>query len=97
MFFSNFFLLMLNCTIALSTKQTESGLPSAEEAYNFFTFNFEPGPEEDQPKVETKNEAREQKDGGGEEEEEEEDEEEREGEQEGQEDATERVKHVTFI
>lgn len=26
--------------------QTEKGLPSAEEAYNFFTLNFEPDPPE---------------------------------------------------
>lgn len=25
--------------------QTERGLPTAEEAYNFFTFNFEPDPQ----------------------------------------------------
>lgn len=26
--------------------QAEKGLPTAEEAYNFFTFNFEPDPQE---------------------------------------------------
>ncbi|KAF4078510.1 hypothetical protein AMELA_G00199970 [Ameiurus melas] len=70
-------------------KRTESGLPTAEEMYNFFTFNFdpEPEPEERHPKVETKKEAREREDGRGEEEEEEE---EHEAEKEGEEETTER-------
>lgn len=28
------------------TEQAEDGLPTAEEAYNFFTFNFDPEPQE---------------------------------------------------
>ncbi|XP_056096392.1 coiled-coil and C2 domain-containing protein 2A isoform X2 [Rhinichthys klamathensis goyatoka] len=31
---------------ATKDKRTEAGLPTAEEAYNFFTFNFDPEPEQ---------------------------------------------------
>ncbi|XP_060793645.1 coiled-coil and C2 domain-containing protein 2A isoform X1 [Neoarius graeffei] len=82
-------------------KRTESGLPTAEEAYNFFTFSFdpEPEPEEHQPKVEKKKEAKEQEAGRGEEQEEEEEEEEeaeKEGEQEGEE-TTERDEEALLV
>ncbi len=30
--------------------QSEKGIPTAEEAYNFFTFNFEPDPQEEPEK-----------------------------------------------
>ncbi|KAK6493820.1 coiled-coil and C2 domain-containing protein 2A [Huso huso] len=30
--------------------QTQTGFPTAEEAYNFFTFNFDPEPPEEKPK-----------------------------------------------
>ncbi|TSL61151.1 Coiled-coil and C2 domain-containing protein 2A [Bagarius yarrelli] len=58
-------------------KRPGSGLPSAEEAYNFFTFNFdaepEPEPEERLAKVEMRAESRKPKDRRGQEEDEEED------------------------
>ncbi|XP_053499289.1 coiled-coil and C2 domain-containing protein 2A isoform X3 [Ictalurus furcatus] len=75
-------------------KRTESSLPTAEEAYNFFTFNFdpEPEPEERHPKVETKKEAREREDGRGEEEEEE-----HEAEKEGEEETTDRDEDAPLV
>uniref|UniRef100_A0A4W4DTT0 C2 domain-containing protein n=1 Tax=Electrophorus electricus TaxID=8005 RepID=A0A4W4DTT0_ELEEL len=57
------------------TNQAETGLPSAEEAYNFFTFNFDPEPQEDQHKGRLKRRPRRGEGEGEEEEEEREDEE----------------------
>ncbi|XP_046725486.1 coiled-coil and C2 domain-containing protein 2A isoform X2 [Silurus meridionalis] len=68
-------------------KTSESGLPSAEEAYNFFTFNFDPEPKPEKRDVETKKDAREEEEG---------EEEEEDTEQEGEEETTERVKHAIF-
>lgn len=31
--------------------QTERGLPTAEEAYSFFTFNFEPDPQDNSERI----------------------------------------------
>ncbi|XP_039694092.1 coiled-coil and C2 domain-containing protein 2A isoform X8 [Pteropus medius] len=53
-----------------SKPQVPPGFPSAEEAYNFFTFNFDPEPEESEEKPKAKN-----KDGTNQEEEEGEEEE----------------------
>ncbi|KAI1888734.1 hypothetical protein AGOR_G00171780 [Albula goreensis] len=50
-----------------------TGLPSAEESYNFFTFNFDPEPEEEPKKSRRKErgeEEEEEEEGGGDEEEE---------------------------
>ncbi|XP_026884699.2 coiled-coil and C2 domain-containing protein 2A isoform X1 [Electrophorus electricus] len=55
--------------------RAETGLPSAEEAYNFFTFNFDPEPQEDQHKGRLKRRPRRGEGEGEEEEEEREDEE----------------------
>ncbi|XP_062871722.1 coiled-coil and C2 domain-containing protein 2A [Trichomycterus rosablanca] len=70
-------------------KKADSGLPTAEEAFNFFTFNFDPEPEEMEDKVEKKRlkrgERKEEEEEGREAEEEEEEsqkEEEREAEEE---------------
>lgn len=35
--------------------QVPPGFPSAEEAYNFFTFNFDPEPEDSEEKPRAKN------------------------------------------
>ncbi|KAI4894240.1 hypothetical protein NFI96_025429 [Prochilodus magdalenae] len=74
---------------ATRDKRTETGLPTAEEAYNFFTFNFDPEPQERRRKGRTKRVSRRTEGGGkedeedqGEEEEEEEEEEETEMERE---------------
>uniref|UniRef100_UPI0037E92D59 coiled-coil and C2 domain-containing protein 2A isoform X2 n=1 Tax=Semicossyphus pulcher TaxID=241346 RepID=UPI0037E92D59 len=59
-----------------AARRTENGLPTAEEAYNFFTFNFEPEPQDGTEDVSGRKE-KQKKDGGeeeGEEEAEEEDE-----------------------
>lgn len=37
-----------------TTRRADSGLPTAEEAYNFFTFNFEPEPCEETEETSTK-------------------------------------------
>ncbi|KAM7157013.1 coiled-coil and C2 domain-containing protein 2A isoform 2-T2 [Molossus nigricans] len=53
-----------------SKPQVPPGFPSAEEAYNFFTFNFDPEPEESEEKPKAKNrDGANQEDEGGEEEE----------------------------
>ncbi|XP_026201331.1 coiled-coil and C2 domain-containing protein 2A isoform X2 [Anabas testudineus] len=63
-----------------AARRTENGLPTAEEAYNFFTFNFEPDPQEGIERINKKqgkiaqedrdedagDEAEEQEDGGNE-------------------------------
>ncbi|XP_058266424.1 coiled-coil and C2 domain-containing protein 2A isoform X2 [Hemibagrus wyckioides] len=84
-------------------KRPESSLPSAVEAYNFFTLNFDPEPEseEHQLKEERKKGAREWKGRRGEEEQEEEEEEEEEaemeGEHEGEEEPTERDEDAPLV
>lgn len=40
--------------IAPASPQAPPGFPSAEEAYNFFTFNFDPEPEESEEKPKVK-------------------------------------------
>ncbi|KAM9445041.1 coiled-coil and C2 domain-containing protein 2A [Clarias gariepinus] len=72
-------------------KKTESGSVTAEEAYNFFTFNFDPEPEERPPKVEPKSQ-----DGRGDEQEEEEETDEEE-EHEGEEEITERDEDAPLV
>ncbi|ELW68968.1 Coiled-coil and C2 domain-containing protein 2A [Tupaia chinensis] len=52
-----------------SKPQTPPGFPSAEEAYNFFTFNFDPEPEELEEKPKAKNRERSNQEEEGEEEE----------------------------
>uniref|UniRef100_A0A8C9V647 Coiled-coil and C2 domain containing 2A n=1 Tax=Scleropages formosus TaxID=113540 RepID=A0A8C9V647_SCLFO len=59
----------LRCRDDVATPQVDSGLPTAEEAYNFFTFNFDPEPLEEA--AEQKKERRFVEDRGVEEEEEE--------------------------
>lgn len=43
----------LSCLLSVSL-QPPPGFPSAEEAYNFFTFNFDPEPEESEGKAQVK-------------------------------------------
>lgn len=62
-------------------------MPTAEEAFDFFTHDFEPEPEEPKPEVEEKEE---------EEKEEEEEEEKKEGEEEGEEGEGEEVGAYTY-
>ncbi|KAI5096106.1 coiled-coil and C2 domain-containing protein 2A isoform X5 [Silurus meridionalis] len=69
-------------------KTSESGLPSAEEAYNFFTFNFDPEPKPEKRDVETKKDAREEEEG---------EEEEEDTEQEGEEETTERDEDAPLV
>ncbi|RXM98044.1 Coiled-coil and C2 domain-containing protein 2A [Acipenser ruthenus] len=59
--------------------QTQTGFPTAEEAYNFFTFNFDPEPPEEKPKK--KRRSRQDQEEGEEEEAQEEEEEEEEEEE----------------
>ncbi|XP_009294855.2 coiled-coil and C2 domain-containing protein 2A isoform X7 [Danio rerio] len=44
---------------AVKDKQAEAGLPTAEEAYNFFTFNFDPEPEQQRQKKKRRSRRRE--------------------------------------
>ncbi|CAJ1059939.1 coiled-coil and C2 domain-containing protein 2A isoform X4 [Xyrichtys novacula] len=52
-----------------AARRTEKGIPTAEEAYNFFTFNFEPEPQKRTKKVSRKrpkpNRSEEEEDGDG--------------------------------
>uniref|UniRef100_A0A4X2JQR3 Coiled-coil and C2 domain containing 2A n=1 Tax=Vombatus ursinus TaxID=29139 RepID=A0A4X2JQR3_VOMUR len=52
-------------------EEVPPGFPSAEEAYNFFTFNFDPEPEKDETKDQKKEESNQEVEEGEEEEEEE--------------------------
>lgn len=45
--------LHLSCLLFISL-QPPPGFPSEEEAYNFFTFNFDPEPEQSEGKTQTK-------------------------------------------
>uniref|UniRef100_A0AAY4CGC1 C2 domain-containing protein n=1 Tax=Denticeps clupeoides TaxID=299321 RepID=A0AAY4CGC1_9TELE len=66
--------------------QTETGLPTAEESYNFFTFNFDPEPEEKHhPRQHKKREQDKGEEPGEDEEERQQDEEEEEEEERGDE------------
>lgn len=52
----------LSCLLFVSL-QPPPGFPSAEEAYNFFTFNFDPEPEQSEGKTQGKGGARVHQDG----------------------------------
>lgn len=56
-----------NLKVLLASPQAPPGFPSAEEAYNFFTFNFDPEPEE-KPKVKGRAGANQEEEKGEEEE-----------------------------
>ncbi|XP_031797241.1 coiled-coil and C2 domain-containing protein 2A isoform X1 [Sarcophilus harrisii] len=62
--------------------QVPPGFPSAEEAYNFFTFNFDPEPEKDETKDKSGEESNQEVEEGEEEEEEEKPRQEEQGEEE---------------
>ncbi|CAM4682986.1 unnamed protein product [Leuciscus chuanchicus] len=62
--------------------RTEAGLPTAEEAYNFFTFNFDPEPQQQRPRKKRRPGRRETEEGGEGESGEEDGEDEEEGEEE---------------
>lgn len=49
--------LHLSCLLFISL-QPPPGFPSEEEAYNFFTFNFDPEPEQSEGKTQAKGGAR---------------------------------------
>lgn len=50
---------MICSSLLTASPQVPPGFPSAEEAYNFFTFNFDPEPEEaeENPKAERRDAA----------------------------------------
>lgn len=48
--------------------QASKGVPTAEEAYNFFTFNFEPDPQEETEKISRKRKKQKKASEGGDEE-----------------------------
>ncbi|XP_037397529.1 coiled-coil and C2 domain-containing protein 2A isoform X2 [Pygocentrus nattereri] len=87
---------------AIRDKRGETGLPTAEEAYNFFTFNFDPEPQERRSKGQTKTRSRrregeDQEDELDQEEEEEEEETEMEREQEGEEESRDRDEDAPLV
>lgn len=67
-------------------RRTEKGVPTVEEAYNFFTFNFEPEPQESSKKTSRKKQKQKKSEGEDEDEEEEAAEEQEEEDVEGDED-----------
>ncbi|XP_039507253.1 coiled-coil and C2 domain-containing protein 2A isoform X1 [Pimephales promelas] len=67
---------------ATKDKRTEAGLPTAEEAYNFFTFNFDPEPQQQRRRKKRRPGRREAEEEGEGESEEEDGEDEEEGEEE---------------
>ncbi|XP_043080753.1 coiled-coil and C2 domain-containing protein 2A isoform X3 [Puntigrus tetrazona] len=65
---------------AAKDRRAEAGLPTDEEAYNFFTFSFDPEPQRQQSRKKRRFRRTEEEEESGEEDEEEEEEEEEEGE-----------------
>ncbi|XP_067226933.1 coiled-coil and C2 domain-containing protein 2A isoform X1 [Chanodichthys erythropterus] len=86
---------------AVKDKSTEAGLPTAEEAYNFFTFNFDPEPQQQRRRKKRRSrrtEAEEEGEGeSGEEDKEDEEEEEEERECEGEEETEARDEDAPLV
>lgn len=85
--------------MCLVSEKTEAGLPTAEEAYNFFTFNFDPEPQQQRRRKKRRPGRREAEEEGegesGEEDGEDEEEGEEERECEGEEESEARVTCVS--